>query len=566
MDASATHFPTELNRRFIDFLRNNGYLSGDQTVLDRLVADNRTDYFDLHDAGILPDDELADAIAAFHDLPRAVDSQVGYHPDLFDGLSIRFLRGGWLLPFRQGGQVAIAAADPMREDDIAALRLALGEDCLVHVATFDTLAARFDQAASERQDGAAAGPVPLRPAGLGEGEVERLRDLASDAPIVRAADDLVEAALIAGATDIHVEMENDGARVRLRVDGMLRLHARLSDEMARGIISRVKILAGLNIAERRLPQDGRARMTVGTLETDIRVATAPSLHGEGLVMRLLARQAQALDLARLGMEPADLNRFRTHLDQPHGMIVVTGPTGSGKTTTLTAALATLNRPDRKIMTIEDPIEYQIPGISQTQVRPGIQLGFAAALRAFLRHDPDILMVGEMRDGETAAVGIQAALTGHLVLTTLHTNSAADAVTRLVDLGIEPFLINATLRCVVGQRLVRKLCPHCSIREDTPHPRMAQLVEAGRVQPGDASGHYVAVGCRQCGQTGYRGRVGIFEVLSLDEPLREMIRAGRPAGEIEEAATGLGMTTMLQDGCRKACAGVTSFDEILRATV
>jgi general secretion pathway protein E len=307
-------------------------------------------------------------------------------------------------------------------------------------------------------------------------------------------------------------------------------------------------------------------MRIGTLETDIRVATAPALHGESLVMRLLARGAHALDLARLGMAPDDLARFGAHLEQPHGMIVVTGPTGSGKTTTLTAALAALNRSDRKIMTVEDPIEYQIPGISQTQVRPGIALDFATALRAFLRHDPDILMVGEMRDGETAAVGIQAALTGHLLLTTLHTNSAADVVTRLVDLGVEPFLINATLRCVVGQRLVRQLCPHCRTVDENAGQALKPFSDSGRLTMKADAVIYRAEGCSQCAQTGYRGRIGIFEVLSMDEPLRGMIREGRSAGDIEAAAVSSGMTTMLQDGYAKVSAGQTSVDELLKATI
>ena len=335
--------------------------------------------------------------------------------------------------------------------------------------------------------------------------------------------------------------------------------------MARAVVSRVKILAGLNIAERRLPQDGRARARIGDVEADLRVATMPTLHGEAVVIRILVKEARALDLSRLGMVPTDLKAFSEQLAEPHGLIVVSGPTGSGKTTTLAAALSTLNSPERKIMTIEDPIEYQISGIHQTQVKPSIDLTFATALRSFLRHDPDVLMVGEMRDRDTASVAIQAALTGHLVLTTLHTNSAADAVVRLVDLGVESFLLVSALRCVVGQRLVRKLCERC--REPTRELPIAArgLVERGvlHVRPGEI--FHRAPGCNWCGKTGYRGRIAIFEVLRLDSQLRSLVRTQVDSNEIQKRAVAAGMTTMLQDGIAKFRAGITSIEEVLRAT-
>ena len=295
------------------------------------------------------------------------------------------------------------------------------------------------------------------------------------------------------ATDIHIEPARDGVRVRLRVDGLLRNHQSLPGRMARAVVSRVKILAGLNIAERRLPQDGRARVRVGEAEADLRVATMPTIHGEAVVIRILVKEARALDLMRLGMGSRDLNVFAEQLAEPHGLIVVSGPTGSGKTTTLAAALSTLNHPERKIMTIEDPIEYQIPGIHQTQVKPSIDLTFATALRSFLRHDPDVMMVGELRDRETANIGIQAALTGHLVLTTLHTNSAADSIVRLVDLGVESFLLVSALRCIVGQRLVRKLCERCRMpTERLPTAAMA-LVDKGLVRAAGRRRHLRAAG-------------------------------------------------------------------------
>ncbi|HWT30193.1 MAG TPA: GspE/PulE family protein [Propylenella sp.] len=382
---------------------------------------------------------------------------------------------------------------------------------------------------------------------------------------MHAVDAMLEAAVELSATDIHIEPARDGVHIRLRVDGLLRPYQSLPARMARAVVSRVKILAGLNIAERRLPQDGRARARIGDVEADLRVATMPTLHGEAVVIRILVKEARALDLSRLGMVPADLKVFSEQLAEPHGLIVVSGPTGSGKTTTLAAALSTLNHPERKIMTIEDPIEYQIPGVHQTQVKPSIDLTFATALRSFLRHDPDVLMVGEMRDKDTASVAIQAALTGHLVLTTLHTNSAADSVVRLVDLGVENFLLVSALRCVVGQRLVRKLCERC--REPTQDLPIAArtLVDRGLLQVRAGEIFHRAPGCNWCGKTGYRGRLGIFEVLRLDAELRSLIRTQLDPNEIQRRAVAAGMTTMLQDGIAKFRAGITSIEEVLRAT-
>jgi general secretion pathway protein E len=336
-------------------------------------------------------------------------------------------------------------------------------------------------------------------------------------------------------------------------------------EMARAIVSRVKILAGLNIAERRLPQDGRARVRVGNVELDLRVATMPTAHGEAAIMRVLERNQRLLDFARLGFSVRDRGVLERHLDAPHGLIIVTGPTGSGKTTTLASALARLNTPARKILTIEDPIEYEIAGVNQTQVKPAIGLNFATALRSFLRQDPDVIMVGEMRDGETAKIGIQASLTGHLVLTTLHTNTAAAAITRLVDMGVEPFLLASTIRCIVGQRLVRVLCSEC--RRLTPldqsvleaEPRFVAL----GLRAGDAVGE--AVGCARCSGVGYRGRQGVFEVLEVTERVRRLIDTQADDSAIEREARAEGMTTMIEDGLAKCRAGLTSVEEILRVT-
>src|SRR5688572_18687297 len=558
------------NGAFVAFLKESAPVKDrvDWPALDRDIAGRRDAYHDLWQGGILTGGELADAVALFHNLPRAKADQIQYQAELFKGLSRRFLRESWIFPFLDEGEVALAVADPTKDEAIRAVMVALGEPAPLHVAAFDELAVLFEQDSSAQRsgdlkDGAAraeddfeAGP---------EENLERLQDLASGAPVVHAVDAMLEAAVELSATDIHIEPTRDGVRVRLRVDGLLRPYQSLPGRMARAVVSRVKILAGLNIAERRLPQDGRARARIGDIEADLRIATMPALHGEAVVIRILVKEARALDLSRLGMGPRDLAVFREQLAEPHGLIVVSGPTGSGKTTTLAAALSTLNHPERKIMTIEDPIEYQIPGVHQTQVKPSIDLTFATALRSLLRHDPDVLMVGEMRDRDTATIGIQAALTGHLVLTTLHTNSAADAIVRLIDLGVENFLLVSALRCVVGQRLVRKLCERCRTSTDQLPPAAMSLVRRGLLDPQPGDVFYVAPGCSWCGRTGYRGRLGIFEVLRLDSEMRSLIRGRLDVGAVQEHARATGMTTMLEDGIAKYKAGLTSIEEVLRAT-
>jgi general secretion pathway protein E len=376
---------------------------------------------------------------------------------------------------------------------------------------------------------------------------------------------MFETAVEYRATDIHIEPFRGTLQVRLRVDGLLRQIPAPPADMARAIISRVKILAGLNIAERRLPQDGRARIRVGRADLDLRVATMPTAHGEAAILRVLERNPRLLDLTRLGLGTRDREIVSHHLEAPHGLIIVAGPTGSGKTTTLASALAMLNSPIRKILTIEDPIEYEIAGVNQSQVKPAIGLTFASALRAFLRQDPDVIMVGEMRDGETAKIGIQASLTGHLVLTTLHTNTAAASVTRLLDMGVESFLLASTVRCIIGQRLVRVLCPDCRRMAPVDAERLAReprFVALG-IKAGESVGE--PVGCGRCAGSGYRGRQGVFEVLEVTDPVRRLIGARADDAAIERASRDQGMTTIIEDGLAKCRAGVTSVDEILRVT-
>ncbi|MBI3283680.1 MAG: type II secretion system ATPase GspE [Burkholderiales bacterium] len=374
--------------------------------------------------------------------------------------------------------------------------------------------------------------------------VEDLLESADDAPVIRMINALLTQALRDGASDIHIEPFEQISVVRFRVDGSLRDIVRPKKAIHASLISRIKIMAQLDIAEKRLPQDGRITLRIGGKPVDVRVSTLPTGHGERAVLRLLDKEAGRLDLSNLGMSDDVLQQFDKLIAQPHGIVLVTGPTGSGKTTTLYAALSRVNAGTTNILTVEDPIEYELPGVGQTQVNSRIDMTFAKALRAILRQDPDVIMIGEIRDLETAQIAVQASLTGHLVLATLHTNDSAAAVTRLLDMGIEPFLLSSSLLGAVAQRLVRKLCNHCK-RED--------------------GGQWHAVGCEHCGHTGYQGRVGVYELLLTTEEIRAQIHHQAAEAEIRVTAQRNGMRTMREDGERWLQAGVTTPEELLRVT-
>ena len=372
--------------------------------------------------------------------------------------------------------------------------------------------------------------------------IEDLLESSDDAPVIRMINALLTQALREGASDIHIEPFEQTSVVRFRIDGALRDVVRPRKAIHASLISRIKIMAALDIAEKRLPQDGRITLRVGGKGVDVRVSTLPTGHGERAVLRLLDKEAGRLDLSHLGMNPALLPQFHNLISQPHGIVLVTGPTGSGKTTTLYAALSRLNASTTNILTVEDPIEYDLIGVGQTQVNARIDMSFSKALRAILRQDPDVIMIGEIRDLETAQIAVQASLTGHLVLATLHTNDAAAAVTRLLDMGIEPFLLSSSLLGVMAQRLVRKLCVHC------------------RAIDGDG---WKAVGCDKCGTTGYHGRVGIYELLETTDDIRAQIHNRASEAEIRKAAQTTGMKTMREDGERYLRDGTTTLAELLR---
>ena len=507
--------------------------------------------------------EFSNEIAAFFGLRKMTLSELTDFRSLADRFAPRFLRDASIFPFEtRDGAIFLAAGDPADVEALRAAEIVLGEPFEIVTASFEDIATVLGDKLDADEE---ARGGRKREVGTADESVDNLRDLASGAPVVRAVNDLIEKAVELRASDIHIEPLRDGLAVRMRVDGLLRTVAAPVHVPPQAVVSRVKILAGLNIAERRLPQDGAARLRADRADIDIRVATMPTQHGESAVLRLLPRDRGLLDIPKLGLSASDERRLRGLLDLPSGMIAVTGPTGSGKTTTLATMLSALNLPSRKILTIEDPVEYEIPGVNQAQVKPAIGLTFATAMRAFVRQDPDVIMVGEVRDGETASIAVHAALTGHLVLTTLHTETSTAAVPRLIDLGVEAFLLKSTLRAVIAQRLVRLLCDRCKTQRtlsaadfevDPRLPAMGFKIGEPIFSP---------KGCEHCGGVGYRGRSGVFEVFDVTGEVRDLIGPNTESRALDAAAIKAGMTTMIEDAVSKCRSGATSFAEALRVT-
>jgi general secretion pathway protein E len=521
---------------------------------------------DLWEHTELSANDFADEVSRFYQLPRVrLPQLIAAAASLSEGFSRRFMREATVFPCQldSASGHSLVVADPTDAAAIRAAQIVLGGPMMIAVASFEDIATalsdHFDDDETALPESGEATFI------RGDEDIESLRDLASGAPVVRAVNDLLEKAVEVRATDIHVEPFRTGLALRMRVDGLLRPVPTPADVLPQALISRIKILAGLNIAERRLPQDGAAHLQIARSDIDIRVATMPTQHGESAVIRLLPKDRGVLEIAKLGLSVGDETKLKRLLNLPHGIIVVTGPTGSGKTTTLATMLTMLNDTTRKILTIEDPVEYEIRGINQSQVKPEIGLTFASALRAFVRQDPDVIMVGEVRDTETAHIAIHAALTGHLVLTTLHTETAAAAVPRLIDLGVESFLLQSTLRAVIAQRLVRLLCDRCKTESLltsqalAADPRYAML----GLQLGEPV--HEPRGCERCSGTGYRGRSGVFEVLEATEEVRRMLGSKTDSDTITRAAKSAGMSTMFEHGVAKCRAGVTSAAEVLRVS-
>ena len=515
--------------------------------------------------GLVSERDLAEALARQAGVPLVEAREFPALPLLDGKVSLRFLKESRVLPLAETEEsLVLAMADPFDSYAIDALRLVAGRAIEPRVAVQSELEAGIDRLYAE---GAAA---DAQPADDGEGDdsveldIEQLQDMASEAPVIRMVNRMIEQAVESGASDIHLEPRDGGLRVRVSVDGALREVESPPNRYRAAIVSRIKILARLNIAQRQLPQDGRIKMAVRGIPVDLRVATLPTVHGESVVMRILDRDAVALDFDTLGIGGRDLQDWLGVLERPHGLVLVTGPTGSGKTTTLYTSLLHINTPEKKVITVEDPVEYQLPDIVQAEVKPQIGLDFARLLRALLRNAPDIMLVGEIRDPETAKTAIEFALTGHLVLSTVHTNSAAAAIPRLLDMGVEEYLLSSTINGAAGQRLVRTLCTAC--RE--PYAANSEMIlRLGLRRYSDAPEIvlYRAKGCAACGGTGYLGRTSILETLVVDDTIRRLILDRRDASALQEAAVANGMRLLFDNGMEKAVAGVTSIEEVMQVT-
>lgn len=519
--------------------------------------------------GVVSARDVAQALAVQADLPFVEASAFPEIPILEERISARFLRDARALPIEESDtSLTLAVADPYDQFLVQSFELVTNRRVQRMVAVgseVDSAIERLYGSGRTQVAQLTEGSLEAQFEGEAVGaDVQQLKDLASEAPVIRLVSLIITNALEARASDIHIEPFENRLIVRYRIDGVLHEIESPPKRLSAAVISRVKIMANLDIAERRLPQDGRIRLRIQGKEIDLRVSTVPTMHGESVVMRILDKGGVTLNFDKLGFEPDLLQRFQTALAQPNGIILVTGPTGSGKTTTLYTALDQLNKPDVKILTVEDPVEYQMPGINQIQVKPQIDLTFANALRSIVRQDPDIIMIGEIRDLETAEIAVQAALTGHLVLSTLHTNDAPASVSRLLDMGVEDYLLTSTLVGVQAQRLVRTLCPHCK----APHEMNAEDAREfgfNRVTDNPRPVVYKPVGCSHCGNTGFVGRICIVEMMPMTEPLRRLIMKKANSSDIRAAALAEGMQPMYDNGLRKVLAGITTVEEVLRAT-
>jgi general secretion pathway protein E len=555
----------------------------DDAVCAFLLEDNRLKSIDLKRAenyrdqhggdlvtllvrlGLVSERDVAEAEADLLDLPLVRTADLPDEIPELPNISLRYLKQNLILPIAESnGDLTVVMANPRDEFARKALAMACGKNIVLQVG----IASEIENGIEKLLGGgrSAMGQIveSLAPEDEGDLEdVEHLRDLASEAPVIRLVNLVMQRAVEARASDIHIEPFESRLKVRYRIDGVLQEVEAPPSKSTAAVISRIKIMAKLNIAERRLPQDGRIMHRVQGKELDLRVSTVPTSHGESVVMRILDRESIVLDFDSLGFDSLIRKDFVKALEMPHGIILVTGPTGSGKTTTLYTALSALNTPERKIITVEDPVEYQLEGINQIQAKSSIGLDFAHALRAIVRQDPDVIMIGEMRDLETARIAIQSALTGHLVLSTIHTNDAAGGITRMLDMGVEDYLLTSTVNAILAQRLVRTLDP--DHRE--PYELLPELAkEVGLAELRDQERYvvYRPVLTEEM-PSGYRGRTSILELLALSDPVRRLIMQHATAGEIQDLAVKEGMRTMYQDGLNKCLDGVTTLDEVLRVT-
>ena len=566
--AEAVGQPADELSRLSDILLARGAL--DNRTLDRarrVAADTggRLDRV-LTQLGMVSERDLAEALAELVGSVLISPADYPEAPLFVDRLKPKFLHKARALPIADTpDNVILAMADPLDGFVSGSIAAALGRPVAIAVAVPIEFEAAFNRLYPESesgQGGAHSGDI-VSDAEPSEVDTERLKDLASEAPVIRLVNQLIARAVETGASDVHIEPFEDRLRIRYRYDGALHEAEPPPARLRAAVVSRVKIMSRLDIAERRLPQDGRIRLSVRGQEVDFRVSTIPSLNGESVVLRVLDRTAVEFDFVKLGLPDDVRQALERVFDLPNGMVLVTGPTGSGKTTTLYTGLLKLNSTVRNIITVEDPVEYQLAGINQIQVKPQIGLNFATLLRSILRHDPDVIMIGEIRDLETAQIAVQAALTGHLVLSTVHTNSAAATVTRLRDMGVEDYLLSATLKGVLAQRLVRRLCPKCKIPEPAA-PIMIERFGLDRlVPPGQEISLYRSAGCPECRDTGYRGRRAIAELLVPTQEIDRLIFQRADQGAIERAAVADGMRPIFDAGLLAVIEGDTTIEEVVR---
>ena len=560
-----------VSRQFLNFLMDQGFIRraafeeafpGGSLPADFSVEEN------LVKPGLLAPERFPEAVEAFFGVPFSKDDDFPKEPTLYENLSVQFMKEAKFIPARmKDGTLTVIMADPNDFYTLEAIRLATKK-------TIQTLAGQESKIveAIERLYGSGGSSMekiiedidstPDYQAGDPE-NVDQLRDMASEGPVIRLVNLIITRAIEKRASDIHLEPFQENFRVRYRIDGVLHDVESPPKRLQAAIISRVKIMAKLNIAERRLPQDGRIMLRVKGKEIDFRVSTVPTIHGESIVLRILDKSSIVLDIMKLGFARDTLDVFQGLIDHPHGIILVTGPTGSGKTTTLYCALAKINSPDKKIITVEDPVEYQLKGINQIQVKPAINLTFANALRSIVRQDPDVILIGEIRDSETAEIAIHSALTGHLVLSTLHTNDAPSAITRLINMGMEDYLLSSTIIGILAQRLVRTACPYCRVPY-TPEPAILHEMKMDGVNPEEMK-IFAVKGCSQCGNSGYWGRLGIYELLRVTDEIQQLIMEKRDANVIKDRARKSGMRTLREDGWLKVKEGITTVSEVIRVT-
>ena len=559
---------TDPYQTFVDTLQEQGRLKATDLNKARRLQ-NSTGTRNLPDVliklGLCSERVVAEALAQSSNVELATVADYPQVSPFTDDISLRFLRENHVIGLTENdNEIVIAAMDTIDSFITEALTLACGKKIIVKVG----VVSEIDQAL-ELQYGEGKSQMNLLTDNLDVDDshiddIEHLKDLASEAPVIKMVNLIMQKAVETRASDIHIEPFDQALKVRLRIDGVLQDIEAPPTASTAAVISRIKIMAELNIAERRLPQDGRIKLQMMGKELDLRISTIPTLYGESVVIRLLDQENTELDFDVLGFDSDNSKSFIELLKKPHGIVLITGPTGSGKSTSLYTALSQLNIEERKIITVEDPIEYQLEGVNQIQAKPQIGLTFASALRSIVRQDPDVIMIGEMRDLETAKIAVQSALTGHLVLSTLHTNDAAGGVTRLLDMGLEDYLLTSTINGILAQRLVRRLCQHCSQPYEVS-PEVINEFELRRfITEGKVIMHH-ATGCKKCEGIGYKGRLAILEFLTMGDAIKKLIMAHSEATAIQKTAIAEGMMTMRDDGLEKALRGITTLEEVIRVT-